>query len=659
MEPGRTTAGWTVAREWSGDLGNGVWHRWASSAVRLRSDLTVLFLDIILVTAAYALMLVLRYDGRVPAAGWASFRIFVPLALLITVAVNVSIGLYGHVWRHASIYEAQRMVVAGGLSTTIVAFLTFFHRSAPLSTAISGGLVASMFMGLLRFHSRLAGYHRVRSTTGTGVIIIGGGDDCVGLVREMLRSPALGLVPVGVVDKNGSNNHKSLMGVPVLGSIDELADVVRSTGASLAIVAGTEAQRPFLPKVVAAAEIAGITLKILPDMGEAMRSGSAFQDIRDVKIEDLLGRQQVRTDLVAIRAMLRGKRVLITGAGGSIGSELVRQVAQCDPQALILLDHDETHLHDIASEFPVTATQLLLDIRNRDRVTNMFAVHRPHVVFHAAAHKHVPILEEYPCEAAATNVLGTTNVLDAAVRHGVERFVAISTDKAVYPSSIMGASKRISENLVVRRAPESGIFCAVRFGNVVGSRGSVVPTFMRQILAGGPVTVTDERMTRFFMSIPEAVQLVLQASALSTRGAGGQVYMLDMGEPVRIFDLAERMIRLAGYRPGEDIEIEITGIRPGEKLAEELVMVDEFEHPTEHPSIRRVSTSAPGAEVLSAGLDELYSCVRLGDDRRCARLLRALAGASGPDAGGDVLNGTKPDGTNPDGPELMSVQGAQ
>jgi FlaA1/EpsC-like NDP-sugar epimerase len=321
--------------------------------------------------------------------------------------------------------------------------------------------------------------------------------------------------------------------------------------------------------------------------------------------------------------------VLITGAGGSIGSEISRQVLACDPERLVLLDHDETHLHDIAGELrDDVVVQSLADIRNKAQMMAVFAEHQPSVVFHAAAHKHVPLLEAHPTEAVMTNVVGTSNVLEAARSVNVERLVAISTDKAVYPSSVMGASKRIAEQLVIARTPEGASYCAVRFGNVLGSRGSVVPTFMRQIENGGPVTVTDPRMTRFFMSIEEAVQLVLQASALTEAESGGEVFMLDMGEPVLILDLAERMIRLSGRQPHTDIQIEITGVRPGEKLAEELIALDESQAPTVHPSVSRVIPVAIERERLQLGFVELEKLAIGLSSNECGAKLRRLASLS-------------------------------
>jgi FlaA1/EpsC-like NDP-sugar epimerase len=341
-----------------------------------------------------------------------------------------------------------------------------------------------------------------------------------------------------------------------------------------------------------------------------------------VKIEDLLGRKQITTDLDSVRRVLAGRRVLITGAGGSIGSEIARLVAACDPKLLLMLDHDETHLHDAAAQIGRPSRQLLADVRDRQRVFEIFAEWRPEVVFHAAAHKHVPLLESHPCEAVLTNVMGTRNVTIAAARTNVDRFVFISTDKAVHPSSVMGASKWMGEQIVLSNAGRGGRFCAVRFGNVLGSRGSVIPTFARQISAGGPVTVTDERMTRYFMSTPEAVQLVLQAS---TFAQGGEVFMLEMGEPANIYELAQRMIRLSGRTVGRDIDIEIVGMRPGEKLTEELRAPDEEAFTTPHPSIVRLHPRVAAPAQLYACIDNLASMV---EQRHEAVIADALLAAS-------------------------------
>ncbi len=344
----------------------------------------------------------------------------------------------------------------------------------------------------------------------------------------------------------------------------------------------------------------------------------------------------MKIDLDAVHGLLSGRRVLITGGGGSIGSEIARQVAACSPAELILLDHDETHLHDTAATIGTPTISVLADVRDEARIRHIFASYGPEIVFHAAAHKHVPILETQGCEAITTNVLGTAAIVAAAEDYGSERFVFISTDKAVRPASVMGASKWFGEQIVLSEHGNNRRFCAVRFGNVLGSRGSVIPTFMRQIEAGGPVTVTDPRMTRYFMTIEEAVQLVLQAAVFSN---GGEVFMLEMGQAVNIMDLAKRMIRLSGLRAGTDIEIEVVGIRSGEKLSEQLAAPDETPHPTDHHSIVRLDPLRMPLAVLEHRVREFAQIAdRLddGDARRC--LIDAALGADDPEPPNIVID---------------------
>ena len=406
-----------------------------------------------------------------------------------------------------------------------------------------------------------------------------------------------------MIDPQPALHGRNLLGLRVAGGLDQLPALVAATHADLAILAMTSVPADTVRQAAGAAEQAGVALKIVGGLAGRVSAGGGLRNVRDLEIDDLIGREQVHTDLDAVRAMLAGRRVLITGAGGSIGAEIARQVARCGPAVLVALDHDESHLHDMAATIPEGGViQVLADIRDPVAVHRVFRRHRPELVFHAAAHKHVPLLEAHPIEAVRTNVLGTAHLLAAAEQVEVERFVFISTDKAVEPSSVMGASKRLGEQLVLGDPTPGATHAAVRFGNVLGSRGSVVPTFARQIAQGGPVTVTDPRMTRYFMSIEEAVQLVLQAAALAR---GGDLFVLDMGEPVRIHDLAERMIRLAGLRVGADIEVRVTGVRPGEKLEEELVADDEPTYPTAHPAISRASPVLPPREGVRATLQRL------------------------------------------------------
>jgi FlaA1/EpsC-like NDP-sugar epimerase len=587
-------------------------------------------LDILLATAAYSLVLLLRFNGEVPSEYWHAFRRFLPIAIVVHVAANWLAGLYGQVWRYASIAEARR-VLAAGFGSGLVLFVVSFATSKPMprTVIILGALVVTYFLGGLRFQSRLFAFNRamVRSDAGLRVAIVGAGKAAASIVREMLDHPNEGLVPVVVIDDDRRKHGLSLLGVPVVSGTDGLAAAVKRFDAQQVVLAVTAADRSLVERVAEGAEAAGVPLKVLPGVREVVRGEPRVKDVRDLRIEDLLGRKQVVTDLEAVRALLCGRTILITGAG-SIGSEIARQVSQFEPSRLVLLDHDETHLHDAAAVLDAPTVQVLADVRNRDVVLDVFRKYRPDVVFHAAAHKHVPLLEDHPCEAISTNVVGTQNVVDAAVAVGVERFVFISTDKAVRPSSVMGASKWIGEQIVLASAPEGTRFCSVRFGNVLGSRGSVIPTFARQIATGGPVTVTHPNMTRFFMSVHEAVQLVLQASVFVE---GREVFMLEMGEAVNIRDLAERMIRLSGHAVGTEIAIRINGPRKGEKLVEELCAPSERSEPTAHPSILRLLPVPLREGVLDDGilkLTELATCRR---DDDVSRLLFDLVNAAGLD----------------------------
>jgi FlaA1/EpsC-like NDP-sugar epimerase len=408
--------------------------------------------------------------------------------------------------------------------------------------------------------------------------------------------------------------------VPVVGGIEDIPAAASRYTIQQVLLAIPNPAPELVERALRASEAAGVAMKLLPsvrDVAAGNEHTAPIRQAREPRIEDLLGRTTVSTDLNAVRRSIAGQRVLITGAGGSIGSEIARQVAEFNPAQLLLLDHDETHLHDITVMLSGPCEQLLVDVSDRGAVFDALLRHRPDVVFHAAAHKHVPVLEAHPVEAVNVNVYGTQNIVQAAAAAGTTRFVLISSDKAVRPISVMGATKRVAEEVVLADAPDEGAYSVVRFGNVLGSRGSVIPTFARQIAAGGPITVTDPRMTRFFMSVEEAVQLVLQASVLSH---GREIFMLEMGEPVRILDLAQRMIRLSGHEQGNEIPIRMIGRRPGEKLHEELEGPDEEAYPTSHPFIRRlVPVEAPQDEVAE-GLRSMHEAAM----RRDAPLVRDL-----------------------------------
>jgi FlaA1/EpsC-like NDP-sugar epimerase len=630
------------------------WARIAGWVVRSRADLALAVLDAAMLAAAYAVVLLLRFDGAVPSVIWGRFAWWLPVAISIGVLVTWAFGLYGQVWRHASVQEARRLLGATGsvlLILTGVEMMT--GRSVPWSVIMLGTGLGAFGMGAVRFQSRLFSFHRREVEAGTSrVIVIGAKDAGATLIAEMQRFPGAGLHPVGVLDPDPALAGRILLGIRVSGGLDRLAALARATQADLAILAMSSAPADLVRQTAAAAEEAGVALKIVGGLVGRVRGNAGIRSVRDLEIDDLIGREAVRTDLEAVRHMLTGRRVLITGAGGSIGAEIARQVAQCQPVVVVAVDHDESHLHDMAASIAdARVIQVLADIRDAAVVQRVFDRHRPELVFHAAAHKHVPLLEDHPIEAVRTNVLATANLLAAADAVGVERFVFISTDKAVEPSSVMGASKRIGEQLVLSGTRPGSTHAAVRFGNVLGSRGSVVPTFARQIAHGGPVTVTDARMTRYFMSIEEAVQLVLQAAALAR---GGDLFVLDMGEPVRILDLAQRMIRLAGLRVGADIEVQVVGVRPGEKLEEELIGHDEPTDPTEHPAISRVSPTIPDGAALHASIARLetLSDEHRDDDVRHALLQMASLHVTAP-GHADALVHSDPEA----GPDVASTGG--
>jgi FlaA1/EpsC-like NDP-sugar epimerase len=428
-----------------------------------------------------------------------------------------------------------------------------------------------------------------------------------------------------VVDDDRRKQGRSLLGVPVVGSTATLGEVAVKYRADEVLLAIPSADQQVVRSVMQGSEDAGLPLKVLPPVRELLGASPSVRDARDLQIEDLLGRAQVATDIDVIRATVGDRVVLITGAGGSIGSEIAKQVSDLHPARLLLLDHDETHLHDTRGNLAGPVDLVLADIRDRERMHQLVAEVRPDIVFHAAAHKHVPLLEAHPSEAVRTNVLGTRNVVEAAAAGGVGRLVFISSDKAVRPQNILGYSKWLGEQLVLHTAPPGSRWCSVRFGNVLGSRGSAIPTFAKQIANGGPLTVTDPRMTRFFMSVREAVQLVLQSAVMSQ---GDEIFMLDMGEAVNILELAERMIRLSGRQVGSEIPIRFSGRRPGEKLAEDLQNPEEHASPTAHPSIVSLAPTKVDVQFLRHGTGQLEELVMARHDDDAARLMVALAEAA-------------------------------
>lgn len=551
----------------------------------MRTALPLVVSDALLTVAAWAGATLLRFDGAVPPPAWWRLLEFLPVVVVATIAAYTAVGLYSGVLRFASVPEARQILAAQtGVLAVLLPMVVLTGRPVPLSVPIMATVLSCGLAGAARFWTRLLRWRDVRGDDRAHerILVLGAGEVGAALVKDIQRQHSARVV--GFLDDDARLLGLRVMGVRVLGRIEQLAEVVDETAATRAVLAISAPDAALVRRLADQCGRIGIGLSIVPASSELLGRKVSLQDVRDIDIADLLGRMQVDTDLGAVLDLVRGRRVLVTGGGGSIGSELARQLSTFDPASLTLVDHDETHLFDAVAPLPPSVRQRLADIRDRGSVLAVFREESPEIVFHAAALKHVPILESHPVEAVHTNVVGTRNVAEAAEEVGVERFVFISTDKAVRPSSVMGSTKLVGEHLALGRSGGMTT-CAVRFGNVLGSRGSVVPTFVRQIREGGPVTITDPRMTRYFMSIPEAVRLVLHAAALSR---GGEIFMLDMGEPVRIIDLARRMILLSGQRPGTDVEIRVTEIRPGEKLAEELRAPDELQSATPHPSIVRL-----------------------------------------------------------------------
>jgi FlaA1/EpsC-like NDP-sugar epimerase len=604
----------------------------------------LVFLDFVVLPASVYCSFVLRLDAlRFGIYGQACLALMV-LSLLI-IPVFWLTGVYSRYWPFASLDEilllAGSLFVATLLITvfSIVVLKALGITSAPRSMPILIYLLALVGTGAPRIAMRVFTYRRhwhVRNGSSAHVLIMGAGFAGALIVQELRRNPQLGMEVVGFLDDDETKRGMRIHGLPVLGNRNEIAQLALQYDVHQVIIALPSAPGITIREVVKICEDAGVMTKIMPGIYELLEGKVSINQLRKVEIEDLLRREPIQTDISAVKTLLHGRRVLITGGGGSIGSEICRQILQCEPSQIIILGHGENSVFEIENELlrylakkaPDAALNcavkgVIADLRMPERLQAVFAEYRPQVVFHAAAHKHVPLMEYNPTEAITNNVIGTRNVLDTCLHNGVEHFVMISTDKAVNPTSMMGACKRVAELLVLQASRASGKpYVAVRFGNVLGSRGSVVLTFRQQIAAGGPVTVTHPDMRRFFMTIPEAVQLVLQASVI---GHGGEIFTLDMGAPVRLVDLAHDMIRLSGLEVGRDIDIKFTGIRPGEKLFEELFIKGEDYHRTSSEKIFIASNaSSIIPENLDSIVDALDIAARSGDVISIYNLLQRL-----------------------------------
>ena len=557
----------------------------------------LVILDLILITLSGFLALYIRFDFRFSRMDMTYVRYelrYLPVSLVLTIVLFVLFKLYRSVWRFASTTELLNVIGACSVSLVLqIVIMACLKMRMPVSYYLMKYVILITGIGSLRFAYRILRMLQEKRTGLRGdarknTMVVGAGEAGAMIIKEFQNSRYLDQKVCCVIDDNTAKHGKYLRGVKIVGGREEIPFYAHELKVEEIVVALPSVPQAEIREILQICQETGCEMKVLPGLYQMINGEVSVSKLRRVEIEDLLGREPIRLQVDSVMGYVSGKTILVTGGGGSIGSELCRQIAAHEPKKLILVDIYENNAYDIQQElkqkFPnLDLVVLIASVRNTHRMESVFAAYRPDIVYHAAAHKHVPLMEDSPNEAVKNNVFGTYKTAQAADKHGVHRFVLISTDKAVNPTNIMGASKRICEMIIQMMNQRSKTdFVAVRFGNVLGSNGSVIPLFKKQIEQGGPVTVTHPEIIRYFMTIPEAVSLVLQAGALAK---GGEIFVLDMGEPVKILDLAKTLIRLSGYKPFEDIQIEFTGLRPGEKLYEELLMSEEGLQETENKLI--------------------------------------------------------------------------
>jgi FlaA1/EpsC-like NDP-sugar epimerase len=611
--------------------------------IRLFNRTAQFIIDIGLLATAYMFAFAARFEGNIPPEMLRTLIWTLPYVVALEYGVLVWFGVHRVAWRYVALPDVRRAGEALGIAALVLLAVRLVAGRLLLSTPLAGRGIVPMgvtvtslvfaFLGIVgarvvrrmvseRNESGARTVDRPRVST----LLVGAGRAGALVAKEIAQRPDLGLFPVGFVDDDPVKRGMVIHGIAVLGTTLDLAAIATKRGAEQVLITIATASGKDVRRIVGLCEVAGLAVKIVPGISEIVGGHVNLSRIRSVAIEDLLRREPIVLDEEAILAGVRSRVVLVSGAGGSIGSELCRQIGRFGPQALVLVEHGENSLFHIERELRAKFPELTLlpyvgDIRDRVRMEGIFSANRPHVVFHAAAHKHVPLMEANPTEAVKNNVVGTKLLAEIADASGVGEFVMISTDKAVNPSSVMGVSKRVAEIVVQAFSQRSKTrFVAVRFGNVLGSAGSVVPIFQEQIARGGPVTVTDPEMKRYFMTIPEACQLVLQAGAM---GQGGEIFVLDMGEPVKIVDLARDLIALSGLRE-DDIEIHFTGVRPGEKLFEELSFAEEGVDKTRHPKVFVGRIRPHPWDEVSVRVAELEDAAQRGDDAAIRGLFRGL-----------------------------------
>jgi len=579
--------------------------------------------DILAINAAFYIALYLRFEGNIDPKYLKVYLNNMIYLTLIKVAVFSYFKLYKSLWKYASIEEFLQVIIAAVVSNTgVLSYLFIKQTPLPRSVYIIVTMIDIFLIGGIRISYRmlrLLTESELRlSKHSKRVMIIGAGDAGAMIIRELKNHRQLNSIPVAVIDDDIKKEGTRINGVPILGQRYDIMSVAIKKKIDEIIIAIPSASQKEIREIVNECKRTKAKVRIVPGMYELIGGEITIQQVRDVQIEDLLGRDEVKLNTNEISDYIMGKKVLVTGGGGSIGSELCRQIVKYHPSELIVLDIYENNAYDLQNELKrkyehINLKVIIASVRDKERIDQVIRDVRPHIIFHAAAHKHVPLMEDNPREAIKNNVFGTLHLVQAADQYEVQRFVMISTDKAVNPTNIMGATKRLCEMIIQSMDKQSKTeFVAVRFGNVLGSNGSVIPLFKTQIAQGGPVTVTHPEIIRYFMTIPEAAQLVLQAGGMA---AGGEIFVLDMGEPVKILNLAEDLIKLSGLEPYEDIEIQFTGLRPGEKLFEELLLDEEGMKNTKHQKIFIGKPLSIDYKLLLNNLQILKDMIHTGSDQ--------------------------------------------
>ncbi|MGL4971576.1 MAG: polysaccharide biosynthesis protein [Culicoidibacterales bacterium] len=560
-----------------------------------------------------------------------TFILFTGLNAMLFLSLAYTFEQYHNLWRYASSIEFFNLFAAVLIASAISLSVSVALDSALLQLTLVTVTLISLMMFVLRFGLRFIRQEikllQQNQNPQKHTIIIGAGEAANSLIREVKQNPNSIYKIIGTIDDDESKQKQKIVGVPVLGTLAELTEIVKTYQPQKLILAIPSLSEQKRQAIIQEIKQLDVQLKVLPPLTQMLSGKVELNQVRDVQLEELLGREIIQLDNDHLSPFIKGETVLVSGAGGSIGSELCRQIAKYEPKQLIMVDIYENSLYEIQNElkrtYPTLQLQALIgSIRELKRLDYIFATNRPTLVFHAAAHKHVPLMETSPKEAVKNNIFGTFNMATCAHNYGVKRFVMISTDKAVNPTNVMGATKRACEMIVQAMDKESQTeFASVRFGNVLGSNGSVIPLFKKQIAAGGPVTLTHQDITRYFMLIPEAVQLVLQAGSTAK---GGEIFVLDMGEPVRIYDLARDLIKLSGFKPGKDIAIEVTGLRPGEKLYEELLMDEEGLQATSNNKIFIGKALFNDLDMLTAQLITLKETLQTGTNEDVKAMLKTI-----------------------------------